>query len=198
MKRNKQNQSGFTILEMAIVALLMGICLAAISQIITDYNKFLRYIQEKEKCIFGIQMGLHRIADEIREANDIETHPNVGDQDNKIIFRRRVPPFEDTDYQSDSEEPDFGIYLTDPLNESPLQKVKYYVQSGNLYRQIFDDSDAVISTSVIARDVNCLSVTRGQNGEFKIKITINEFRPPSQQGEPLPEIETTVQTRGEI
>ncbi|MCD4783296.1 MAG: type II secretion system GspH family protein [Candidatus Eremiobacteraeota bacterium] len=197
MKNNKHNQSGFTVLEMTIATLLMGICLAAISQIITDYNKSLRYIQEKEKCIFGIQMGLHRIADELREANEV-THPSAGSPDNKIIFKKRVPPFEDKDYQTDSDEPDFGIYLTDPLNESPLQKVKYYVQSGNLYRQVLDDSDAIISTSALARDVNVLSVTRKKNGEFKIKITIDEFRPPSQQGEPLPDIETTVQVRGKI
>jgi len=182
---------GFTVMEMMIVIMLMAICFTVISQIIFDYSKSMRYIKEKENVLFGIQMGIHRIADELREANEVIIPANVWDSDNKVVFKRRDQPFLPTDYEADTGKHDYGLFLKNPRDENPCQTIKYVVESEKLCRKILDDDGNEISNSILIQNVNSLNVTKKDNGEFEISITI-------QENKALSIIKTTVQVRSRI
>jgi len=97
MKTGTPKKNGLTMMEIMIVIMLMAICLTVITRIIYDYSRVLKQSQEKENELFGIQMGLHRIAAELREANEVIIPENIGDTDNIIEFKRRDQPYLPTD-----------------------------------------------------------------------------------------------------
>ena len=153
---------------------LMAICLTVITQIIYDYSQILKQSQDKENELFGIQMGLHKIAGELREANEVLIPENIGDTENVVELKRRDQPYLPDDYESDSSEPDYGFNMKDPQNEEPSQVISYSVVSGKLCRNIRDSEDRTISSNVLVENVNCLNAAKKSDGEYEVSITIKE------------------------
>ncbi len=187
----QNSNKGFTVLEVLIVSLLVAVILTVVSQVIADYSKSIRYIQEKEKAMFSINMGIHCIADELREANEVLSVSQADPENNRIIFKRRKPPAAASDYQTLTTQPDYGMYLKNPKSETPAQTVEYYTSNNTLYRRI-DDQDE----SELLKNINSLSITYKNNGIYDISLTIIENAGKST--EKLHNLSTTVQVRGKI
>jgi prepilin-type N-terminal cleavage/methylation domain-containing protein len=165
----RHRQSGFTLVEVAIVAAIAGILLIGMAMMVRSTNEAYTTVSEDTDANFSLRQALNRISDEMRQSNTSVVQITSGTDYDSIDLQ--VP----VSYA--------GSTVSWGAAGTAGWHIRYLVEDGWLIRRIVDGTGTVKQTDqVLARNVDVLfggqkgfSVT-ASGGLYQITVRVTAQR----------------------
>ncbi|MGV8119038.1 MAG: type II secretion system protein J [Candidatus Xenobiia bacterium LiM19] len=153
--RRIKERYGATLIEVMISLFVVSCLLTVFADLISRYYTVIRYQEKKDRSIASMKMVLDMMAGELEESLKVYSPDTVGGKKSEVSFWRYDPELFDSKLSSRG-----GVM------------VRYYLDSGTLYREVQKSSDKIVTQA--ADEVAGFSIEKQHPFAYTLNLSLNE------------------------